>query len=897
MRLCILFGYKTNETYLLKGDRNQTRQVSYSFNNNYEQTTASANFYSDGATQMHIGGNDINGNAWNDGTSITFKDGAKQDDQNAIAKALRDQGVTVTYESQYADPTDGSGTGTVTNGYTLTLNGDAAQKYNVVTIDPGSQRTGTEGGSDGTAKNADGTLANIATFQIQDKNGNEIATIKVGGANMESADRTNKSKTQTAILTAESVTAAKNTNEISQYFDKDGNKVSANSLNNYYSLTDGGTAQANGVAAGGETTDLEPSGATVPKDGSTTTLTYTDGKWMNGDVEADLAAYGLSVGKANEGDTINYTAGTEIEADFSGVHHEHASMYNVDTSVYEGTEPVTLTYEARVNNANGDSVDGQTFSIDSDKASKVTAGAVLTYTAATANADATYKNNDGAVDLSKTSSNVNVNNVTTATSLVYVAATATSSYGDATPTSGIQLKGTPEAAEAVKALAGKTITLASDGNWYDEVSTDKDGIVTGTGHQVSLSAIVSGTAGTDYADGTDKDANGNAVRAGATISFTEGKWYSVETSKISGTAAGDLATVLGGSFDSNGNTITAGIGTAIDDISEWGVDIDADKLGEKNTKINIGEGTWTLTDGKETSPTTYAKTTGLGSISGEYDSENIPAGLNTTAMATMASLGVSINEGEVPAADKIGGTTTALKFDAPKWYANGEAVDTNSKTDTAQDKALASKYGMSIVDNIYAANGDTIVINPAQKDSATYTTAAAASDDIKTRADSPKVYDAVGNETTLDVRSVSAKRDITGDLSLKLHVGADATSNNQIQVNIQNMSAKALGVNGMKVDGEDDTNAKDAIETIKQALQKVSDQRSSLGAAQNRLEHTINNLDNVVENTTSAESRIRDTDIADEMVTYSKNNILAQAGQSMLAQANQSTQGALSLLG
>ena len=225
----------------------------------------------------------------------------------------------------------------MTNGYSLTLNGDAAQKYNVVTIDPVSQRTGTEGGSDGTAKNADGTLANIATFQIQDKNGNEIATIKVGGANMESADRTNKSKTQTAILTAESVTAAKNTNEISQYSDKDGNKVSANSLNNYYSLTDGGTAQANGVAAGGETTDLEPSGATVPKDGSTTTLTYTDGKWMNGDVEADLAAYGLSVGKANEGDTINYTAGTEIEADFSGVHHEHASMYNVDTSVYEGT--------------------------------------------------------------------------------------------------------------------------------------------------------------------------------------------------------------------------------------------------------------------------------------------------------------------------------------------------------------------------------------------------------------------------------------------------------------------------------------------------------------------------------------------------------------------------------
>ena len=86
------------------------------------------------------------------------------------------------------------------------------------------------------------------------------------------------------------------------------------------------------------------------------------------------------------------------------------------------------------------------------------------------------------------------------------------------------------------------------------------------------------------------------------------------------------------------------------------------------------------------------------------------------------------------------------------------------------------------------------------------------------------------------------------------------------------------------------------IDRISEAISKVSSQRSSLGAVQNRLEHTINNLDNVVENTTSAESRIRDTDMAKEMVNYSKNNSLAQAGQSMLAQANQSNQGVLSLL-
>lgn len=77
---------------------------------------------------------------------------------------------------------------------------------------------------------------------------------------------------------------------------------------------------------------------------------------------------------------------------------------------------------------------------------------------------------------------------------------------------------------------------------------------------------------------------------------------------------------------------------------------------------------------------------------------------------------------------------------------------------------------------------------------------------------------------------------------------------------------------------------------------RTSDQRASLGAVQNRLEHTISNLDNVVENTTAAESQIRDTDMATEMVRYSNNNILAQAGQAMLAQSNQANQGVLSLL-
>ena len=156
----------------------------------------------------------------------------------------------------------------------------------------------------------------------------------------------------------------------------------------------------------------------------------------------------------------------------------------------------------------------------------------------------------------------------------------------------------------------------------------------------------------------------------------------------------------------------------------------------------------------------------------------------------------------------------------------------------------------------------------------------------------------VANAIKITVADAKTKNiepfDVNGELSFNLHVGADSAADNKIAVKIESMSAAGIGVKGLKVDTEDDATA--AIDRIAEAVAKVSSQRSALGAVQNRLEHTIDNLDNVVENTTAAESRIRDTDMAEEMVNYSKNNILAQAGQSMLAQANQSTQGVLSLL-
>lgn len=133
-------------------------------------------------------------------------------------------------------------------------------------------------------------------------------------------------------------------------------------------------------------------------------------------------------------------------------------------------------------------------------------------------------------------------------------------------------------------------------------------------------------------------------------------------------------------------------------------------------------------------------------------------------------------------------------------------------------------------------------------------------------------------------------------LSFNLHVGADADMSNKIGISIDAMNSNFLGIKGLNVSDDSGMAATYAIDAIGDALSRVSAQRSSLGAIQNRLEHTISNLDNITENTTAAESRIRDTDMAAEMVEYSKNNILKQAGTSMLAQANQSTQSVMTLL-
>mgnify|MGYP000773779080 FL=1 len=233
-----------------------------------------------------------------------------------------------------------------------------------------------------------------------------------------------------------------------------------------------------------------------------------------------------------------------------------------------------------------------------------------------------------------------------------------------------------------------------------------------------------------------------------------------------------------------------------------------------------------------------------------------PAYASTDAIAALKSATISV------------GTKSITTIDDTK----ADGIDDNNTSVITKQKAyeLAGK-------ELLAANqiGDTV-----------------GNAEVKNGDKSALAYDA--GDGTFNIKVGQAK--VANTLSFSLHVGADADMTNKITVDIDTMNSANLGIKGLNVTDKNGTAATYAIDAISDAISKVSSQRSALGAVQNRLEHTIDNLDNISENTSSAESRIRDTDMAKEMVNYSKNNILAQAGQSMLAQANQSNQGVLSLL-
>ena len=261
---------------------------------------------------------------------------------------------------------------------------------------------------------------------------------------------------------------------------------------------------------------------------------------------------------------------------------------------------------------------------------------------------------------------------------------------------------------------------------------------------------------------------------------------------------------------------------------------------------------------------------------------------NTNVPSISSSTGFKeISVASAATSGTTGGTGNETKYNTKDIEFNGVTYKLISDiaANSSDDTALSAD---KVVSNLTASDGTTKAFTSFENLMAAMRKDNAA--DIKNVSSST-------SKTGAQTIKVEAFADLNNAADLSLHVGADSTADNKISMNISNLSARGLGVNGLRVDGDNGDKATAAIDTIAAALQKVSDQRASLGAIQNRLEHTINNLDNVVENTTSAESAIRDTDMATEMVKYSNNNILAQAGQAMLAQANQSNQGVLSLLG
>ena len=278
---------------------------------------------------------------------------------------------------------------------------------------------------------------------------------------------------------------------------------------------------------------------------------------------------------------------------------------------------------------------------------------------------------------------------------------------------------------------------------------------------------------------------------------------------------------------------------------------------------------------------------------------NRQLGITTSAQAKSSeklSSGYRINR----AGDDAAGLTISEKM-------RSQIRGLNKASDNAQD-------GVSLIQVAEGALSETHSILQRMNELATQ-----AANDTNTTADRNAIQSEI-NQLTSEIDRIQSTTQfntmnlIDGSYTGKnLQVGS--LSGQAILISIENMNATSLfgGTNGAvsSVADVNTTNLKSyntkltvssfdtagsAMKSIQSAIALVSNQRSNLGAVQNRLEHTIANLDNISENTQSAESRIRDTDMAEEMVDYSKNNILAQAGQSMLAQANQSTQGVLSLL-
>ena len=474
--------------------------------------------------------------------------------------------------------------------------------------------------------------------------------------------------------------------------------------------------------------------------------------------------------------------------------------------------------------------------------------------------------------------------------------------------------------------ATKTNTIAAHDAGLDGKLVDNgNGTSTFTAKSLAVGDKVS-IAGKEYKIGKSADSADYAKKGGAGVTPTN---------------AGDSVT-------SNGvtTTLVAKITTAEatkTGAGNWGTKLNAAASWKDNDKIIAADGTEWKYDNATSAFINQTDTTQTKAVTSTTDLVKDGAKFNLTAANTAlkdlngvtvvddlgkneasiisdkATLQDSIKAGDTVT---VGGVTKTVTAETPKTLAeiaadqnlaDGKAVSIGSKeytigvsTDLDNNTITKDDFLAMIKD------GDKVGIENGANAKDYYTAIVKASDDdsitldeaYSKMAEELKTASSIGTDTAATVKNngngtfeiTQGKVTVKDALSFSLHVGADADMTNKINVDIETMSAAGLGIKGLNVKDNTGIAATYAIDAIADAVAKVSSQRSALGAVQNRLEHTIANVDNVVENTTSAESRIRDTDMAETMVEYSKNNILAQAGQSMLAQANQSNQGVLSLL-
>ena len=448
----------------------------------------------------------------------------------------------------------------------------------------------------------------------------------------------------------------------------------------------------------------------------------------------------------------------------------------------------------------------------------------------------------------------------------------------------------PGAVDTTKVSAGDSITQKSTGISYTVVDKATVADLTGTDYEITPSKSTFTVTHADGStsvydainDATDaKNVIAKELAAGSTITLTadkNGKACNIEiVNSLTTTGANrEISSIKAGTVDEL--------------VKESKIATDSTQLKEGDS-VTINGNTTTFLANTPATASDFADIIsklddGAKVQIGRNDGNNTKTAVEYTVgsktdvvnkVYTVADLANLIQDG-----DDVNIATNAKDYDAiNEAGAKGITISTNGTVD------VANKY--TAVGNVKSENSDVIskadalqkIAEELQKASSIGTDTAAT---VKNN-----------NDGTFDINKGSVE--VKDKLNFSLHVGADADMTNKITVNLESMSAAGLGIKGINVNDETGMSATYAVDSIEDAIKKVSSQRSALGAVQNRLEHTIKNLDNVVENTTAAESQIRDTDMATEMVKYSNANILSQAGQSMLAQANQSNQGVLSLLG